>query len=158
MRSTELNAVIGRSQLKRLDANNKLRTRNLELFLDNLDPSKYQTDFATEGQLQLRVHAGAQGAESRLVPERDARAATSTASNSAAALPAAAISSASRTSASYVGAEAWKEFPQVDHVHFYGFYLGNYPGLETAKIRRTVRAAQFVSRANASAEWDIGQR
>ena len=49
MRSTELNAVIGRSQLGRLDENNRLRTRNLKLFLDNLDPSKYQTDFATEG-------------------------------------------------------------------------------------------------------------
>jgi CDP-6-deoxy-D-xylo-4-hexulose-3-dehydrase len=33
-----------------------------------------------------------------------------------------------------VGPEAWKEFPNVDHVHFYGFYLGNYPGLETEKI------------------------
>jgi CDP-6-deoxy-D-xylo-4-hexulose-3-dehydrase len=22
----------------------------------------------------------------------------------------------------------------VEHVHFYGFYLGNYPGLERAKI------------------------
>ena len=33
-----------------------------------------------------------------------------------------------------VGANAWKEYPKVDHVHFYGFYLGNYPGLETDKI------------------------
>ena len=74
VRSTELNAVIGRSQLARLDENNKLRTRNLELFLDNLDPSKYQTDFATEGKLQLCLHAGPARAESRLVPERDARA------------------------------------------------------------------------------------
>jgi len=23
----------------------------------------------------------------------------------------------------------------VDHVHFYGFYIGNYPGLEREKIR-----------------------
>src|SRR5580704_1607214 len=49
VRSTEINAVIGRSQLKRLDANIERRTENLLLFLDNLDPGAYQTDFATEG-------------------------------------------------------------------------------------------------------------
>ncbi len=41
VRSTEINAVIGRSQLQRLDANNRQRTENLRLFLDNLDPDRY---------------------------------------------------------------------------------------------------------------------
>ena len=27
------------------------------------------------------------------------------------------------------------QFPEVDHVHFYGFYIGNYPSLEKEKIR-----------------------
>src|ERR1700682_2173679 len=49
VRSTEINAVIGRSQLKRLDENIRRRTENLLGFLENLDPSAYQTDFATEG-------------------------------------------------------------------------------------------------------------
>ena len=49
VRSTEINAVMGRSQLKRLDANNQTRTENLELFLGNLDPAKYRTDFEIEG-------------------------------------------------------------------------------------------------------------
>ncbi|MCH2379714.1 MAG: DegT/DnrJ/EryC1/StrS family aminotransferase, partial [Pedosphaera sp.] len=49
VRGTELNAVIGRNQLKRLDDNNAIRTRNLKLFLNGLDPAKYQTDFAVEG-------------------------------------------------------------------------------------------------------------
>src|SRR5439155_787410 len=48
-RSTEINAVIGRSQLKRLDENILRRTENLQLFLKHLDSSLYQTDFATEG-------------------------------------------------------------------------------------------------------------
>jgi CDP-6-deoxy-D-xylo-4-hexulose-3-dehydrase len=133
VRSTELNAVIGRSQLARLDANNKLRTRNLELFLDNLDPSKYQTDFATKGSsnyaftLVLRepnpvlcqnvMHALKQhGVEFRR------------------GLSGGGNQVRQPYLRKFVGAEAWKEFPMVDHVHFYGFYLGNYPGLETAKI------------------------
>jgi dTDP-4-amino-4,6-dideoxygalactose transaminase len=49
VRSTELNAVLGRAQLPRLDANNKLRTRNLEAFLGGLGSKKFRTDFAVEG-------------------------------------------------------------------------------------------------------------
>ena len=49
MRSTEINAVIGLSQLRRLDTNNKKRAENLKLFLDNLDPQKYFTEFEQEG-------------------------------------------------------------------------------------------------------------
>src|SRR5438445_458167 len=49
VRSTEINAVIGRSQLKRLDKNIRRRTENLLLFLENLDGRVYQTDFATDG-------------------------------------------------------------------------------------------------------------
>ena len=28
----------------------------------------------------------------------------------------------------------WLEFPEVEHIHFYGFYLGNYPSLNENKI------------------------
>ena len=49
VRSTEINAVIGRSQLQRLNANNEIRTRNLELFLAHLDADCYFTDFRVEG-------------------------------------------------------------------------------------------------------------
>jgi CDP-6-deoxy-D-xylo-4-hexulose-3-dehydrase len=133
MRSTELNAVIGRSQLTRLNDNNQLRTRNLKLFLENLDPSKYQTDFAFEGSSNyaftlilrepnllfcqnvmnaLREHGvefrrGMSGGGNQVRQPYLRK---------------------------VVGSDAWKEFPKVDHVHFYGFYLGNYPGLEPEKI------------------------
>jgi CDP-6-deoxy-D-xylo-4-hexulose-3-dehydrase len=30
--------------------------------------------------------------------------------------------------------QAWKEFPEADHVHFYGFYIGNYPALDAEQI------------------------
>ena len=39
VRPNEIGAVIGRSQLKRLDENNKIRRRNLDCFLSRLDPS-----------------------------------------------------------------------------------------------------------------------
>lgn len=49
MRSTELNAVIGLSQLRRLDENNQRRVANFNLFLSYLDSQKYFTDFRVEG-------------------------------------------------------------------------------------------------------------
>ena len=49
VRSTEINAAIGRSQLRRLDDAIERRTDNLRLFLGNLDPDVYQTDFEVEG-------------------------------------------------------------------------------------------------------------
>jgi CDP-6-deoxy-D-xylo-4-hexulose-3-dehydrase len=33
-----------------------------------------------------------------------------------------------------VEAQAWKQFPNADHVHFNGFYIGNYPSLEHEQI------------------------
>jgi CDP-6-deoxy-D-xylo-4-hexulose-3-dehydrase len=135
VRGTELHAVIGRSQLKRLDDNIRQRTENLLLFLSHLDPSIYQTDFAIEGcsnyaltlilkkpdpLLCKRVMTTfkAQGVEYR----------RGTAGGG------------NQLRQPYlrrlVGPDAWQDYPRVDHVHFYGFYLGNYPTLGRDKVLR----------------------
>ena len=49
MRSAEINAVIGRPQLNQLDANNRVRTETVYLFIDSLDAAKYCTDIQREG-------------------------------------------------------------------------------------------------------------
>ena len=49
VRGTEIGAVIGRNQLKRLNNNNEKRRKNFALFLKNLDSDKYRTDFDLEG-------------------------------------------------------------------------------------------------------------
>jgi len=133
MRSTEINAVIGRSQLKRLDENNKIRTENLVVFLQNLDPDKYQTGFEIAGSCNyaftlilkrpgpvlcenvmnvLRWHnvefrRGTAGGGNQLRQPYLKR---------------------------IVGEKEYERYPKVDHVHFYGFYIGNYPELEPEKI------------------------
>ena len=28
----------------------------------------------------------------------------------------------------------WEDYPEVEHVHFFGYYIGNYPDLEEEKI------------------------
>ena len=48
-RSTEINAVYGLNQIKRLNSNNKFRIGNFKFFLKNLDEEKYFTKFTTKG-------------------------------------------------------------------------------------------------------------
>ena len=49
LRSTEINAVYGLNQIKRLDKNNEKRKKNFYFFLKNLDKDLYYTDFNTKG-------------------------------------------------------------------------------------------------------------
>lgn len=133
MRPTEINAVIGRSQLKRLDANNKIRTENLELFLSNLDYDKYFTDFETVSScnyaLTLVLKKPDQvlwGNVERALQEHgvEFRRGTAGGGNQLRQPYLKAI----------VGEQEFEKYPKVDHVHFYGCYIGNYPGLEKEMI------------------------
>jgi CDP-6-deoxy-D-xylo-4-hexulose-3-dehydrase len=49
MRSTEINAVLGIEQMKRIDYNIKKRTDNLHTWLDNLDSNKFFINFDIKG-------------------------------------------------------------------------------------------------------------
>ena len=133
VRSTEINAVIGRAQLPRLDAQNKVRAENLDLFLDGLDSDKYCVHFDREGNCnyaftlvlkepdpEFRDRVVATLKQSRV----ECRRGTSGGGN--------------QLRQPYLrrvlGDEEQAKYPQVDHVHFYGFYIGNYPELEREKI------------------------
>ncbi len=135
VRGTEINAVIGRSQLPRLDENIQRRTENLRLFLANLDPAAYQTDFATEGSSNYAL--------TLILREPDAELCRRV----MAALRAHGVEYRRGTAGGgnqvrqpylrrLLGPDAWRDYPRADHVHFYGFYIGNYPTLEREKILR----------------------
>ena len=49
VRNQEFNAVLGLSQLPRLQNNVEVRIENLEIWLDTLDSDKFYTDFNKEG-------------------------------------------------------------------------------------------------------------
>ena len=132
MRSTEVNAVLGRAQLPRLDANNLIRTRNLKRFLNGLDPVKFRTDFAVEGSsnyaftLVLRepdVALRDRCMEAMTRSRVEFRRGTSGGGN--------------QLRQPYLRrllGDEYKKYPQVDHIHFFGVYIGNYPDLEPEKI------------------------
>lgn len=49
MRSSELNAVLGIEQMKRLDSNIEARRVNLSIWLQNLDSTKFKINYNTKG-------------------------------------------------------------------------------------------------------------
>jgi CDP-6-deoxy-D-xylo-4-hexulose-3-dehydrase len=133
VRSTEINAVLGRSQLRRLDSNNELRRKNLELFLRHLDPAKYVTDFAVEGSCNYAFTLVLREPDEKLrervvaaLRERgvEFRRGTSGGGNQL----------RQPYLRGLVELPELASFPRVDHVHFFGFYIGNYPGLERGAI------------------------
>ncbi|HVS35262.1 MAG TPA: DegT/DnrJ/EryC1/StrS aminotransferase family protein [Gemmataceae bacterium] len=135
VRSTEINAVIGRSQLKRLGEGVRRRTENLRLFLDHLDPDTYQTDFAIEGSSNYALTLILRRPDHALM--RRVMAALRT---HGVEFRRGTAGGGNQVRQPYLtrllGAEAWKAFPRADHVHFFGAYIGNYPTLEQPKIVR----------------------
>ena len=134
-RNNEIGAVIGINQLKSLDKNNKIRSSNLNIFLKNLDKNKYRTDFDLKGnsnyafplvlkkantknrdrlELYLKKHkiefrrGNAGGGNQLRQPYIK----------------------------NYVKNINLKNFKEVDHIHFFGYYIGNYPSLKKTKIKK----------------------
>lgn len=133
VRSTELNAVIGLSQIKRLDDNNALRARNLDIFLSNLDPEKYFVDFATEGNSNYAFTLVLKHADDELCQR-----VMTALSKSGVEFRRGTSGGGNQLRQPYLkdrlDISDYSAFPHVEHIHFYGFYIGNYPTLDTNKI------------------------
>jgi len=129
-RSTEMNAVIGLSQLKKLDSNNINRVNNFKYFIERLDPNKYITNLEIEGQCNyafiiilkdgsLKVRNKVE----KVLAERgiEFRRGLSGGGNQL-------------RQPFLKDKYDQRDFKNVDHVHHYSWYVGNYPTLEQEKI------------------------
>jgi len=135
-RSTELNAVIGLSQIKKLDSNNTHRIDNFKHFIDNLDSTKYHTDIEMDGQCNYAfivvLKDGDFGFRNKVESTLrengiEFRRGLSGGGNQL--------------------RQPWfkkhynidhSQFPNMDHVHHFGWYIGNYPSLEREKINTLI--------------------
>ena len=133
VRNTELGAVIGINQLKRLDENNDKRKKNFKLFLDNLDPSRYRIDFNLNGSCNYAFNLVLKEADSELrdkIEENMQKANVEFRRGSS--------GGGNQMRQPYlkgiVKEKEWEKYPEVEHIHFFGYYIGNYPDLEEEKI------------------------
>jgi CDP-6-deoxy-D-xylo-4-hexulose-3-dehydrase len=142
VRSNEISAVIGRNQLKRLDSNNARRSENLKLFLDNLNPALYRTDFEVEGSCNYAFTLVLREAD-----DRHASAVMAALRDAGVEFRRGTAGGGNQLRQPYlrrvVGEGAWKQFPKVDHIHFYALYIGNYPDLEQERI---IELCQLLNR------------
>jgi CDP-4-dehydro-6-deoxyglucose reductase, E1 len=132
VRNTEIGAILGRSQLKRLDENNRLRNRNLQLFLKHLDADKYRTDYRLDGcsnyALNLILQHSDMPFTERLMMKMN---------EEKIEFRRGSAGGGNQLRQPYLRkllGETYKNYPEVDHIHFHGFYIGNFPSLEEGKI------------------------
>jgi len=133
VRNTEIGAILGLNQLKRLDSIVAKRTENFEYFISNLNKDLYFIDFLIEGSSNYAFNIILNKPDDNLVQRLMDK-----------------MNQASiefrRGSAGggnqvrqpyiqkYIQKNHWKNFPVTDHVHFYGFYIGNFPELNKKEI------------------------
>jgi CDP-4-dehydro-6-deoxyglucose reductase, E1 len=145
VRSTEINAIIGRSQLPRLEDNIQQRTENLLLFLRQLDPDAYQTDFAVEGSSNYALTLVLREPDEELC-----RQVTACLRANRVEFRRGLSGGGNQLRQPYLRRllepGEHKNYPRVEHVHFYGFYIGNYPSLPQDKILRLCELLNGLAR------------
>ena len=143
-RNNEIGAVLGISQLKSLNKNNTQRSKNFKFFLNNLDKDKYWTDFKLDGSCN---YAFPVVLKTKNLKKRD---------NFEKILANYKIEFRRGNAGggnqlrqpylkNFVKVRNFKEFKNVDHVHFFGYYIGNYPSLKRNKIIQIVKILNKIS-------------
>jgi CDP-6-deoxy-D-xylo-4-hexulose-3-dehydrase len=141
-RNNEIGAVIGINQLKSLDKNNNKRAKNLKLFLELLDDKKYFKDFNLEGNSNYAFPIILQSKDLKVRDYFETR------------LKLANIEFRRGNAGggnqlrqpyikNIVKNVNLNNFKNVEHVHFFGYYIGNYPSLKKRKI---IKITKFLNK------------
>jgi CDP-6-deoxy-D-xylo-4-hexulose-3-dehydrase len=131
-RSTELNAVIGLSQIKKLDSNNIHRINNFKYFIERLDSNKYHTDIEMEGQCNYAFIVVLKEGSFELRDRVE-----SILKENGIEFRRGLSGGGNQLRQPYFKKNYninYDDFKNVDHVHNFGWYIGNYPTLEQEKI------------------------
>lgn len=133
VRNTEIGGILGRSQLKRLDQNVVKRTTNLKRFLANIDADMYRTDFKIEGSSNYAFNLILKHPDNALVGKL-----MQTMQKAGIEFRRGSAGGGNQIRQPYLKNVVPKghhfAFPETEHVHFYGFYIGNFPDLHDDAI------------------------
>jgi len=132
-RNTEIGGIMGRSQLKRLDRNVRRRTKNLLRFLHQIDSNKYRTDFELEGSSNYAFNLILKHPDDDLVQRLMQKM-----RDSSVEFRRGSAGGGNQIRQPYLKGIVpdghYREFPETEHVHFYGFYIGNFPDLRDEEV------------------------
>ena len=144
MRNTEIGAIIGLSQINSLDKNNKIRNRNFKFFLNNLNSDLFITNFDTIGisnyalivVLQKEyVHLKARLEKIMSKNKIEFRVGTACGGNHL----------RQPYLKKVIKKVSLKKFQNVEHMHFYGYYIGNYPSLDLNSIKKITKILNSIN-------------
>jgi CDP-6-deoxy-D-xylo-4-hexulose-3-dehydrase len=138
MRCNELQAVLGISQLKRLDANNKKRIMNFNVFLSLLDEKKYYIDYDIKGNSN---YAFPLILKTNSIQKRDLfeRALKKNRIEFRRGNAGGGNQMRQPYLKNFVKKIDFSKYPNVEKVHNFGYYIGNSPYLRKATIIALVR-------------------
>ena len=132
-RNTELAAVIGIEQIKRLDENIRIRNNNHELFLENIRKDIFFTDFNLKGSSNYGLHLILKNKNKILFKKIK-----SLLKKHLIEFRAGSAGGGNQLRQPYLKNIKKKynlrSFPNAEHMHFYSLYVGNYPELKKKKI------------------------
>ncbi len=144
IRNTEIGGILGRNQLKRLDENVLRRTANLERFLGQLDSAKYRTDFKLEGSSNYAFNLILREPDEKLFARL-----TAAMRASGIEFRRGSAGGGNQLRQPYLRGLVpdghYREFPQTEHIHFYGCYIGNFPDLRDEEIDEICAILNAVS-------------
>jgi len=132
-RNNEISAIIGINQLKRLTKNIAIRRKNFEIFLNHLDSNFYRTNYQLNGNSN---YAFPLVLKKKNLKNRDLL--EKVMKQNKIEFRRGNAGGGNQLRQPYlkniVRKINYKYFKEVDHVHFYGYYIGNYPSLKERKI------------------------
>ena len=137
-RNNEIGAVIGLNQLKSLNKNNIKRTKNFKLFLKNLDRDKYWTKFDVSGSsnyafpiiLKTNSIKKRNNFEKILIKNNIEFRRGNAGGGNQLRQP---------YLKDVIKINNFKNFKKVEHIHFFGYYIGNYPSLKNKNILKITK-------------------
>ena len=137
-RNNEIGAIIGRNQLKRLDNDILKRSKNHDLFISNLNSKRFRTNFLLDGSSNYAFNVILNEPDIGL---RDRLESAMKQSNIEYRRGSAGGGNQVRQPylRAIVAAGDWLKYPEAEHIHFFGWYVGNYPDLSEDEIRRLCR-------------------
>ena len=144
MRNNEISAVIGINQLKSLDSNNIKRSKNLKFFLKNINSNYYRNDYELKGNSNYAfpLVLKKKNFNNRDILEKVMR-------NNGIEFRRGNAGGGNQLRQPYLKDYIKNinliHFKEVDHVHFFGYYIGNYPSLKKEKILKICKILNNIT-------------
>lgn len=145
LRNTEIGAVLGQSQIKRLNKNIKKRNFNLLYFLKRIDKKKYFVNFNTIGQSNYAFNLILKYPDKLLMKKLmkildkngiEYRLGSAGGGNQL----------RQPYLQKYLFKNKAKKFKNTEHIHFYGMYIGNYPELTKKNLNFIINLINSVEK------------